>query len=50
MLELANEFLKALAEWSINGFELSLIVGSGYLLFRGVLYIAEGVKAKLFSK
>jgi hypothetical protein len=50
MLDLATEFLKALANWAIQGFELGLIVGAGYLVIKGVAAIASTVKKALVKE
>jgi hypothetical protein len=47
MLDLAVEFLKALTNWAIQGFELGLIVGAGYLVIKGIAAIATEAKKAL---
>jgi len=49
MLEIATEFLKALTNWAIQGFELGLVVGAGYLVIKAVVAIASAAK-KLVTK
>jgi hypothetical protein len=44
MLEIATEFLKALSNWVIQGFELGLILGAGYLTIKAVAVIASAAK------
>jgi hypothetical protein len=47
MLDIAIEFLKALTNWAIQGFELGLVIGAGYLVIKGMAALASEAKKAL---
>jgi len=46
MLDLVQQFIQALTNFAISGFELGLVIGVGYAVVRGIAAIIDTVKEK----